>query len=372
MKKTKQSVIQRLSQQSTNLANSLVPPYFKGSGPNSFLGRNGLLPRASMSNSKRAAEPNHSWDDRPVYSGQHVELGPIALATEPRAVGVLRRRKPAEHFTPELLAQSWHYVKRAKGGPGVDGVSLATFEENLAEELDTLRNELAAGHYKPKPVRQVFVPKANQGLRPIAIWAIRDRIAQRAVYEIIAPTFEEIFLPCSYGFRPERSVNHAVEEVQRHLSKNRQWVVDADIQSCFDEIDIRILMRLIQKRVKDRLLLHYLRGWLHAGILSGMDGKPKRAGASQGSVLSPLFANIYLHEMDKTLRHKQLALVRYADDFVICCQRKQQAEEALAIAQKTLKQLRLQLNPQKTQIVHRNNGFAWLGHFFVGNSCYRI
>ncbi len=283
------------------------------------------------------------------------------------------RSQPAERFfTPAALRRAWLAIKRAGGGAGVDGVSLAQFEKSLDTELEKLRDELVRGVYRPRPLRQVLVPKGDGGLRPLAIWALRDRIAQRAVYEILAPSFESIFLPVSFGFRPGLGVQDAVAQVARHRDENLRWVVDGDIEQCFDSIDRRRLFKLTAHRVQDRLLLGYVRGWLEADILNSADGVPRKAGASQGSALSPLLANIYLHEFDRALTGKKLALVRYADDFVICCRRKADAEAALQTTESALASLGLALNRHKSRIVHLDAGLGWLGYFFVRQECYRV
>lgn len=287
-------------------------------------------------------------------------------------IGPVRPTPPERLFTPAALHRAWLAVKRAGGGPGVDRVTLRDFAAQLEEELTSLRRELTSGSYRPRPMRQVLVPKARGGLRPLALWALRDRVAQRAVYDIIVPSFESTFLSCSYGFRPGLGIEDAVGQVVACRERNLRWVVDADIQDCFDEIDSKRLMTLVARRVKDRLLLHYVRAWLKAQILNSADGVPREAGASQGNVLSPLLANIYLHQVDRRLLAQRLALVRYADDFVICCRRKAEAEAALEAARQALSHWGLRLNSRKTRIVHFDQGFVWLGHFLVRQECHRL
>lgn len=289
----------------------------------------------------------------------------------PRA-GPVKAQPPERFFTPDALRRAWLAIRRAGGGAGVDGVTLSRFARNLDGELASLRDELVRDVYRPRPLRQVLVPKGDGGLRPLAIWALRDRIAQRAVYEILAPSFESIFLPVSFGFRPGLGVEDAVAQVARHRDAHLRWVVDGDIEQCFDSIDARRLYKLTARRVQDRLLLRYVRGWLEADILNSADGVPRKAGASQGSALSPLLANIYLHEFDRALTAKKLALVRYADDFVICCRRKAEAEAALEQAEKNLARLGLTMNQRKSRVVHLDEGLGWLGYFFVRQECYRV
>ncbi|MFN8493505.1 MAG: reverse transcriptase domain-containing protein [Caldilineaceae bacterium] len=279
---------------------------------------------------------------------------------------------PERLFTPALLRTAWRAVKRAKGGPGVDEVTLAKFEAGLDKELGALQLELISGVYRPQPVRQVLVPKANGGLRALAIWALRDRVAQRAVYELIAPRFEQRFLACSFGFRPGRQVADAVAALTAHRDQNLRWVVDADIKDCFDSIDAARLLPLVAQQLPERVLCHYIAGWLYAEIFNSADGLPKKAGASQGGVLSPLLANIYLHEVDQILAQRQLAYLRYADDFVICCRTKADAAQAFEWSRAALAQWGLQINDEKSHIRHFDQGFSWLGYFLVRRECYQL
>jgi RNA-directed DNA polymerase len=288
-----------------------------------------------------------------------------------RPAGPVRPGPAERFFTPATLQRAWLAVKRAGGGPGVDQMTLESFAGRLPEELGRLQTELIGGSYRPRPVRQVWVPKAN-GLRPLALWALRDRIAQRAMYDIIVPTFEAVFLPCNFGFRPSLGAEDAIRQVQTYRDRNLRWVVDGDIQNCFEEIPSGRLLELVQRRVLDPLLLRYIQSWLEAQILNSADGAPKKAGTSQGGVLSPLLANVYLHQVDQWLMAQKLALVRYADDFVICCQHKVEAESALVAVEQALGRCELVLNPYKTRIVHFNQGFAWLGYFLVRRECYRL
>ena len=296
---------------------------------------------------------------------------PAAHTPGPRP-GPLRPTPPEQLFTREALQRAWLAIKQAGGGAGVDGMTLDHFGRQLDTELGTLQQELAGGRYRPQPARQVMVPKASGGMRPLALWALRDRIAQRVVYELIAPPFEATFLPSSYGFRPGLGVEDAVRHLAAHRDDNRQWVVNADIQRCFDEIDSRRLVTLVQRQVHDRLVMGYVRGWIEHRILNSADGVPRKAGASQGNVLSPLLANIYLHPFDCMLAGQGLVHLRYADNFVICCRRKAEAETAMATAQAALQRIGLRLNASKSSVVNFQGGFAWLGYFFVRRECYRI
>jgi group II intron reverse transcriptase/maturase len=284
--------------------------------------------------------------------------------------GAIRPAPAPRFFTPEALQRAWLAVKRAGGGAGMDGVTLAAFERQLDRELGDLRAELAGGSYQPRPLRQVLVPKESGGWRELALWALRDRVAQRALYDIIAPAFEPHFLPCSFGFRPGLGVQDAVRQVSTYRDQGLRWVVDGDIKECFASIPTGPLLRRVGERVLDPLLRRYVRCWLEARIMNSADGAPRKAGASQGSVLSPLLANIYLHQVDTALTGRRLALVRYADDFVICCPDRRAAEAAERAAGEALARCSLAIHPQKTRVVNFDQGFAWLGHFLVRDECY--
>lgn len=296
----------------------------------------------------------------PPDAGVQVRTGPV-----PRTL-------PEQLFSLAALRRAWLAVRGAGGGAGVDGMTIKVFSSRLDEELTSLQAELIDGRYRPQPLRQVLVPKESGGLRPLALWALRDRVAQRTVYEIIAPSFEVQFLACSFGFRPGLGVEDALRKLEEARDANRLWVVDGDIHHCFDEIDSRRLLGLVRQRVYDPLLLRYISGWLTQHILNSADGVPKAAGASQGSVLSPLLANIYLHRFDLEMIRRGLLLLRYADDFVICCQRKQEAQQALEMAKRALGRIGLRVSEGKTRIVHFDEGFEWLGYFLVQRRRYRV
>jgi len=291
-----------------------------------------------------------------------------------KLVGPLRSKKAIEGrepmtglFSPQAMARAWLRVRANGGGPGVDEETIRAFEAHLEANLEALRQELLRGTYRPRPVRRVLVPKPDGGLRPLAIWALRDRVAQRVVYDYLEPIFEEEFLDSSYGFRPGRGVEEAVRAILSHRDAGYRWVVDADIKRCFDSMDTGLLMRLLRRRVRNRVVLRLIEAWLKARILNPASGERGRAGTSQGGVLSPLLCNVYLHPFDLEMARRGLRLVRYADDFVILCRYKREAREAMAVAERALARLRLALNPHKTRIVHFDQGFRFLGVFFLRN-----
>lgn len=267
-------------------------------------------------------------------------------------------------FSQAALRRAWRQVRANGGGPGVDGMAIAAFEANLEVELARLREELTHGAYRPRPVSTVLIPKRNEGLRRLAIWTLRDRVAQRAVYETLEPIFEPEFLPCSHGFRPGRSVQSAVADVLAARDEGLRWVFDADIKDCFDTIDPDLLMGMVRKKVQDKVLLRLVEAWLQAEVLTA-GGESRRAGAGQGGVLSPLLCNVYLHSFDLAVTGQGLRLVRYADDLVVLCRRRQEAMEADKRVEQALAALRLALNRHKTGVVNFDQGFKFLGVFFL-------
>lgn len=271
-----------------------------------------------------------------------------------------------EAFGRHNLERAWLQIKRNGGGPGVDGVTLAQFERERQPQLDQLRREVLTQTYRPMEVKNVWVPKrSGEGQRPLALWAIRDRVAQRAVVDYLEPHFEQRFLDCSFGFRPGRGVQDAVARVVTLRDQGLRWVVDADIKECFDSIDPALLKLRLRAELHDGGLLWLLQSWIDAHIMNALAGRRPTAGTSQGGPISPLLANVYLHPLDERLTASGLQLVRYADDLVILCRRRQEAEAAHSLLQGTLNDLRLSLNVHKTRLVQFDEGFQFLGYFFL-------
>lgn len=270
-------------------------------------------------------------------------------------------------FRLDILWRAWKEVKENKGSAGIDGVTFEMIEEYGVESyLLDIQEDLMKGVYRPKPVKRVYIPKPDGKQRPLGIPVIRDRIVQQACKIVVEPIFEANFLECSYGFRPKRDAIQATKEVQKILYKN-WYVVDADIKGYFDNIDHEILMKLIERRISDRRVLKLFRQWLKAGVIE--DGKffPTDMGSPQGGVISPLMANIYLHVLDSHWNNnKELGeLVRYADDAVIVCYSKKQADLAFMHLKALMQRLKLTLHPIKTRIVDMNTeSFDFLGFTF--------
>ncbi len=274
---------------------------------------------------------------------------------------------PQQLFSMDALRRAWNQVRRGGKSPGTDKVTLELFDENLDVELNRLRQQLMSETYTPHPVRQFYIKKASGKLRPIRVWTVRDRIIQRVIVDYMTPILEHNFLDCSYGFRPGKSVKSAVEAIITGRDANQLWVLDADISDCFNTIDLKLLMREVKRTMPVQVVIKLIEQWLYTPI----EGQAHTvAGVSQGGVVSPSLANLYLHRFDEMLIASlpQSKLVRFADDFIILSADEDQAIWSLEVARRSLANLKLKLNMRKTQIVHFDEGFNFLGYHFLGNT----
>lgn len=271
----------------------------------------------------------------------------------------------------DVLWKAWGEVRANRGAAGVDGVTIGDVETSgVGDFLDELAVRLRAGTYRSGPLRRAYIPKPGRPgqLRPLGIPCLADRVVMAAAKIVLEPIFEADFLPTSYGFRPGLSAHHALETVRQTATwRGKGWVLDADIQSCFDEIDSHALLCQIERRVCDRRMLKLLRGWLRAGVFEGGIVSAIEAGTPQGSPISPLLANIALHTLDEAWAggaQRLGTLVRYCDDFVVLCATREQAEQARELVAAILDVVGLRLHPKKTRIAHLARGaegFDFLG-----------
>ena len=266
----------------------------------------------------------------------------------------------------DVLWRAWVAVRRNNGAPGIDKITLAQVEEyGIDRLLGELASELREGRYRPLPARRVLIPKpGTTEQRPLSIPPVRDRIVQAAVKIVLEPVFEADFLPCSFGFRPERSQQDALQVLIEECAQGRRWVVETDIASCFSAIPHQELMQAVEERVCDQPVLKLLRAILRAGVME--DGQVRRpdTGAAQGGVISPVMCNVYLHRLDRAWDDGDGVLVRFADDLVVMCWSRGQAEAALARLTALLAGLGLEPKAAKTRIVHLEEGgegFDFLG-----------
>lgn len=394
---------------------------------------------------------------------------------------------------PETLEAAWRKVRVNKGGPGSDGITIQQFEIELTKHLRQLARELDEERYYPLPVQKFTIKKENGSTRKLSVLTLRDRIVQRAICDLLTPIYEAKFLDCSFAFRPNRGVPHAVAEVAAIRAEGYEWVVHADIENFFDTMDSRILMRFLRATIKEPSILRLIQMWLDMGAITqpsklsrwsahientvqhvgegveqlvshllhrapridgytehrnppmtddwvidesklakgtgiwsqtskealmnlGRDGlmlllanskgiarllsakqllfiapvalaalaaptvggivkdhldRPRKIGVIQGSPLSPLLANIYLHSFDKAMTRAGIRVVRYADDLLLLCRSEGRARHTLHHAQKRLATLGLRFNPKKTQIAHFDDGVKFLGHVFDRDGCYQ-
>jgi group II intron reverse transcriptase/maturase len=272
-------------------------------------------------------------------------------------------------YRRDVLERAWEAVRRNRGAAGIDRLTIQQVElYGVDRLLDTLAAALKDGRWRPLPARRVWIPKPGSPSeqRPLSIPAVGDRIVQTALKLVIEPIFEADMLPCSFGFRPRKVAHDALQVLLDEAWKGRRWVVETDIASCFEAIAHDRLLQAVEERICDRQVLKLLRALLRAGVLEAGAVRHPVTGTPQGGVISPMLCNVYLHRLDrrwKTARDGGV-LVRYADDLLVLCRTRQQADRALAALTGYLAELGLALKPAKTRIVHLTEGgegFDFLG-----------
>lgn len=266
-------------------------------------------------------------------------------------------------YRRENLASAYKRVRRNKGQPGIDGVTVEAYGDNLAENLKQLYHELKTGTYQPQPVKRVEIPKPDGSKRPLGIPTVRDRVAQQALLNILQPIFDPGFHPNSYGYRPGRSCQAAVAKADSLMKdEGLEYVVDMDLSKCFDRLNHELILREINRRVSDGSVLRLIKKFLEAGVMKDGTWEATEIGSPQGGVISPLIANIYLDNFDRTMRKMGIEIVRYADDILIFAEDEREARKYRRIATDYLEgNLKLTVNKEKTHLTNLSKGVSYLG-----------
>ncbi len=312
-------------------------------------------------------------------------------STKLRAVAA-RARNPQAQFhalayliDTATLRRAFQHL-RANAAVGVDGVTKEQYGQNLEENLQNLHRRLKEGRYRHQPIRRVHIPKDDGKLRPLGISTTEDKIVQGALTEVLQTVFEPLFMDGSYGCRPNRRPHDAMRALDRAATQGRvNWVYEADIRAFFDHLNRKTVLDLIQTRVPDGSLLRLVGKCLHVGVLDGEEFSKPEVGTPQGSILSPLLGNVYLHfvldawfarEVQPRLKGKAL-LVRYCDDFVIGFELKEDAERVATVLPKRMERFGLTLHPEKTRLIRferpprtQTSGKGPGTFDFLGFTCY--
>jgi RNA-directed DNA polymerase len=302
-------------------------------------GRKGEAPKAERSDEARSAAHENE------RSGNEGE-GLMDLAFERSNVEAALRR-----------------VKKNKGSPGIDGMTVGELPAYLTEHWLHIREDLFAGQYHPAPVRRHAIPKKGGGVRELGIPTVIDRLIQQCILQVLQPRLDPSFSQHSYGFRPRRSAHDAVRAAQHFIQAGRSWVVDVDLEAFFDRVNHDVLMSKLAKRVADRRLLGLIRRYLEAGIMASGVVIERFEGTPQGGPLSPLLANVLLDEVDKELEKRDHAFVRYADDCNVYVRSKRAGERVMKMLQHLYAKLRLRINESKSA-VGRAKDRKFLGYSF--------
>ena len=330
-----------------------------------------LLP--TLANKDAAEAPAESTEERDSANGNAMPPAsprtPSRVKRESRGLyGVreaarnsrsLRFTALLHHIDERLLFESFDHLKKSAAA-GIDGITWHDYEENVEANIMDLHSRIHRGAYRAKPSRRVWIPKADGRKRPLAIASLEDKIVQQAVLWVIQSIYEQDFLGFSYGFRPGRSQHKALDALSVALTdKKVNWVLDADLDSFFDSIDHSWLIKFLEHRIGDNRILRLIRKWLHAGVIEEGVWTPGKEGSPQGSVISPILSNVFLHYvLDLWIdwwRQQQgrgeIVVVRYADDFVIGFERHEEAIACLNELRERFAKFGLKLNDQKTRLI---------------------
>lgn len=270
------------------------------------------------------------------------------------------------------LHQAYKLVRRNNGAPGIDGVSVKVYGENLPNRLNQLSAKLKEGTYIPHNVRRVMIPKTDGGERPLGIPTVEDRIVQQAIVNILEPIFEPTFHSNSFGYRRGRSCHHAVVKAEDIMQQGYTSVLDMDLSKCFDTLSHEIILKCLNVRISDGKLLNLINGFLKSGVMYNGKSEPTDIGSPQGGVISPLLMNIYLNHFDQYMRRNGIPLVRYADDILLFAPHKQELGRIRKLAFDYLEgTLELKINQEKTKLSDFIDGIEYLG-FIITPKMIRI
>lgn len=262
------------------------------------------------------------------------------------------------------LAAAWNQVEKAQGAAGSDGVSVKRWGRTWEERLVNLRRAVMTNTYKPAPLERFTRPKRGGGVRHMTNLTVTDKVLQRAVLNVLDDIFEKMFLDCSYGYRPGRSLANAVQAIIKYRDMALEYVLDADIDDCFDSLDHGLLRQFVRETIDDPIVLRLIDLWLEQGRRARGAEEQRGKGIALGMVISPLLCNVYLHRFDAAMFELGHTLVRYADDWVALAETETDACWAWDDATMVLEGLKLKMEPTKTQITSFDQGFEYLGVFF--------
>lgn len=267
-------------------------------------------------------------------------------------------------LSDENIMKAYKQVKRNKGAPGIDGMTVNELKGYLDENIDAIREQIRTRKYKPSPVRRVEIPKDNGGVRNLGVPTVIDRVIQQAIVQVLTPIYEPLFSDSSYGFRPNRCCEMAIIKALEYMNDGYEWIVDIDLEKFFDNVHHDKLISLIMKDVKNGEIVSLIRKFLVSGIMLDDEFKESVIGTQQGGNLSPLLSNVVLNELDKELEARGLHFVRYADDCIILVHSSKAADRVMKNVSKFIeKKLELKVNMTKSKVSKPNN-IKYLGFGF--------
>ena len=303
------------------------------------------------------ASPTPPGEDAPAASAHRALKHDEATTTQDLLQAVL---------SSDNLTRAWKRVKSNKGAPGIDGVTVEDFPAHARAHWPAQREQIEGGRYRPQAVRRVEIPKPDGGKRLLGIPTVTDRVVQQAIAQVLTPIFDPTFSESSFGFRPGRNAHQAIRQVQAHVTDGYRIAVDIDLAKFFDTVNHDVLMNLLRRTIDDKRLLALIGRYLRAGVLVGEHIQPSEVGTPQGGPLSPLLANILLHQLDRELERRGHRFARYADDLVILVKSERAAERVMRSITRYLETtLKLTVNRAKSKVAPMSE-CSFLGFTIIG------